>query len=231
MSADEPATAASRTPIHFSCRECGKPFVMMKSYLDAHRKRFGKDPSYCSRPCSAIGRKKDSDERHKTECANCGRLFYRNRSAGNGTVYKAQKVCSRACQSEWVSKVHRTKHGSPSISRRVRRGYALLRLPPTEGARSVEVFEHRYTMQRHLGRPLLRGETVHHIDGDRTNNDLSNLELWRGNHGPGQRVADKVAWAIELLRTYPEFAHAAGVELRDVVHHWPARTSLSTVEI
>ena len=45
------------------------------------------------------------------------------------------------------------------------------------------VLEHRLVMARKLGRPLLRTETVHHIDGDRTNNSPENLELRQGRHG------------------------------------------------
>jgi DNA invertase Pin-like site-specific DNA recombinase len=37
--------------------------------------------------------------------------------------------------------------------------------------------EHRYIMEQYLGRPLLRDEVVHHKDGDKTNNDIENLEL------------------------------------------------------
>ena len=35
----------------------------------------------------------------------------------------------------------------------------------------------RYLMQQHLGRELTEFETVDHIDGDFTNNDLSNLQI------------------------------------------------------
>jgi transposase len=45
------------------------------------------------------------------------------------------------------------------------------------------VLEHRLVLARKLGRPLLRSETVHHIDGDRTNNDPANLQLRQGKHG------------------------------------------------
>lgn len=48
------------------------------------------------------------------------------------------------------------------------------------------VFEHRYVMAQNIGRPLHDWETVHHIDGDRTNNDISNLQLRIGKHGKGQ---------------------------------------------
>lgn len=47
------------------------------------------------------------------------------------------------------------------------------------------VLEHRYVMAKHLGRPLRKEETVHHIDGDKMNNDLSNLQLRHGRHGKG----------------------------------------------
>jgi len=47
------------------------------------------------------------------------------------------------------------------------------------------VAEHRYVMAKHLNRDLDRKETVHHIDGDRTNNKIENLQLRSSHHGPG----------------------------------------------
>jgi len=45
------------------------------------------------------------------------------------------------------------------------------------------ILQHRLVMARELGRALYKWESVHHIDGDRTNNKLSNLQLRIGNHG------------------------------------------------
>lgn len=67
---------------------------------------------------------------------------------------------------------------------------------------SFPVMEHRYIMSVKLNRPLYEDEIVHHIDGNRQNNDESNLELWSKSHPPGQRVEDKIKWAKEFLKKY-----------------------------
>jgi len=57
-------------------------------------------------------------------------------------------------------------------------------------------------MEEYLCRKLEKDENVHHINGVRTDNRIENLELWNTSQPSGQRIADKVKWAKEILERY-----------------------------
>lgn len=131
-------------------------------------------------------------------CPSCGKTFKLKRffvtagmknlkspgrRAGHSLGFVKQTYCSRHCgyeslRNDWSI----DKHGYRYCT-----------------SNGKMIFEHRIVMEKYVGRPLLRTETVHHKNGDRADNRIENLELWKGNHGKGQRVSDKLKHAIDVL--------------------------------
>jgi hypothetical protein len=85
------------------------------------------------------------------------------------------------------------KYGSGTIDRK---GYRWVVID------GVRVQEHRWVMSQMIDRALFSHESVHHKNGDRSDNRRENLELWSTKQPYGQRVEDKVRWAKELLALY-----------------------------
>lgn len=70
------------------------------------------------------------------------------------------------------------------------------------------VLEHRLVMEEILGRYLHPSEVVHHIDGDKQNNDIDNLQLYASN---ADHLRD------ELYRRVPEWGNSKKVRNRKKV--------------
>lgn len=101
------------------------------------------------------------------------------------------------------------KYGVTSLPIKERRpqitkeGYKLIYAPEHNNSNGIGyISEHRLVMSRHIGRDLLDDENVHHKDGNRLNNDISNLELWSTYQPSGQRVQDKIKWAEKIIDLY-----------------------------
>lgn len=143
-------------------------------------------------PCSYQARK----SRLQNRCKECNKLVSLNCTTG------LCKSCGRkgVLSPQWK--------GGTRIDES---GYRLLLIPDHPHAhKSGYVLEHIVVMSQHLGRALRPEENVHHRNGVRDDNRLENLELWSRSQPAGQRVADKVAWAKEILSLYgPGYADGA----------------------
>lgn len=75
-----------------------------------------------------------------------------------------------------MSKIKVVKYWSKR-DRKHREGYVLIYVPDHPKSFNGWYYEHRLVMEKHLDRILEDWETVHHINEDKSDNDLRNLFL------------------------------------------------------
>lgn len=139
----------------------------------------------------------------KELCQLCGKREYRKRFPEK---YENEKnECLRR---------QRIKNGiDPNLPRLIapkgsgyigKNGYKTIYKPNCENKKNSagQVLEHTWVMSQYLGRPLRKGESVHHKNGIRHDNRIENLELWSSYQPSGQRVDDKIQWCKYFLENY-----------------------------
>jgi len=114
-------------------------------------------------------------------CQVCGKVFKKRRTQVRKNNFCCQDHC-RQWQAEYLSEYNRTvnpmnRTGVP-LSVRIKRSRALRGLGEGKAYRKLlGRHEHRTIAEELIGRHLLTGEVVHHIDEDKLNNDPVNLSV------------------------------------------------------
>lgn len=99
---------------------------------------------------------------------------------------------------------------------------SLVDLPMFDAMRNKAsyVFEHRWVMAKHLGRPLRSDECVDHLSGDKTDNSIGNLRIYlKGQQQPGSSYGYGTyyhEWQMALARI---------IELESLLLHSTSRAS------
>lgn len=130
--------------------------------------------------------------RHKTwykfKCDTCGTEYEKDKShigstkrLSNDYTHFCKKCFSHAAAADLgrdtFKKNQRKRIGEKTIDSL---GYVRIYVGDTHQHSKGycgSIREHVMQMENHLGRKLEKGEVVHHIDGNKTNNNLDNLDL------------------------------------------------------
>ena len=133
------------------CPYCGDLFYRRpdERLIYFHNRKF------CSREHHNLSRQYDVAPKY---CPYCDELLVRKPNE-NLSQFRKRKFCSNEHHHLW----RKMQPRKTTVS-----GYHI-----TTGGRYV----HRMVMEEHLGRPLSDNEVVHHIDGNSSNNDISNLQV------------------------------------------------------
>lgn len=112
----------------------------------------------------------------KISCKNCKKVFINYKS--NGRKFCCQKCYWIFRKKFYIGEKHNRWNGGKNNTAN---GYVEINI----GIRTRQL-EHRFVMEKYLGRKLKPLEVVHHINGIKSDNRIENLKLFKS---PGQHTA------------------------------------------
>lgn len=153
--------------------------------------------------CATCQNEFQPSSRHRS-CPSCrGRAKHlkADNSCGKcGTPVQSDSLLCNKCHN--LSQGYLRRGPRKSTERRYHaNGYVLVTVPDENGY-SMTLFEHRHVMEQHLGRKLLKDESVHHLNTVKDDNRIENLELWVSGQPAGARAKDLYLWAKEIVERY-----------------------------
>ena len=134
----------------------------------------------------------------------CPKCRYENKKdfceCGNQKSFRS-KICVECSGKRQSGELNGRWKGGKTINKK---GYVLVKnkAHPRSKSNGGYVFEHILVMEEKLGRYLIDGENVHHLNGIKNDNRIENLELWTRPQPSGIRASDAVAWAKQILSLY-----------------------------
>ena len=137
------------------CKTCGKEFMYNKN----------KSQKYCSHKCYSISLIKENF------CMDCGvniKLYRKRCKICHSKFFK--KHNAKISKKRWLN--HKYCYHT--------NGYIMIKVVnhPHANKRGY-IYEHKLVMEENLGRYLAPTEVVHHKDGNKQNNVISNLRLYK----------------------------------------------------